>query len=104
MGDITLETPVDGARATVAKEGGHFAADGLEQVLGSQLAACRLIVQQQVRYRAFCLAGRDIAVDDVDEEIAVFEAHHGGLWGVVTGDLVSLNGVALNLEFKVAYR
>ena len=96
---ITLDTPVDGARAAVAKQGGHFAADGLEQVLGSQLAAGRLVVQQQVRHRALCLAGRDIAVDDVDEEIAVFEAHHGGLWGVVAGDLVS--GERSRAEFGV---
>jgi len=42
----TLDAAVDGAGTAVAKEGGHFAADGLEQEMGPQLAGCWLVVQQ----------------------------------------------------------
>jgi hypothetical protein len=83
----TLDTAVDGAGAAVAKEGGYLAADGLEQDMRPKLARCWLVVQQQVRHRTLCLAWRDIGVDDVYEEIAVLEAHHGELMALSLFDV-----------------
>lgn len=73
---LTREIALESARAIVAVQQRHLCPDGPDQSLGGQLLNGRLVMGNQARHTSLGYLGRIGRIDDVDEEIALLDAHH----------------------------